>query len=319
MKPLVSISVPVYNAEKYLRQCLDSLVNQTLQEIEIVIVNDGSTDNSEAICREYAEKDSRVRFISKENGGSASARQTALDASEGLYICSCDADDWVESDTYEQLYKKAVETNADVVVYDYWFEYPDGRQTAMCNKIALDGENDLLNDALNGKFTSSVAFKMIRRDIFDKYSLSWEPGINLGEDFLMTLKILKHDVKVVYLPAALYHYRRIFGSNSYTNNISMDTFRQLLRIRQWVIANIDNKKYANGIFCIKLFNCFTALRVKDGISAQEYHQLVRQISYGDLLKYKYPKLKGLVVIIAKLFGYRFVKIVFKLSYKYLYN
>ena len=77
-KPLISISVPVYNAEKYLRQCLDSLVNQTLHNIEIVIVNDGSIDSSEAICREYAEKDSRIVLICKENGGSASARLAAL-------------------------------------------------------------------------------------------------------------------------------------------------------------------------------------------------------------------------------------------------
>lgn len=320
MQPLVSISVPVYNAGKYLRQCLDSLVNQTLHDIEIVVVNDGSTDNSEAICREYAERDPRVKLICKENGGSASARQAALDASKGKYICSCDADDRVEPDAYELLYKKAEETNADIVLCDSWSEYPDGRSVASVYGKEPHNRKDLLDDALNGRFPCQVWNKMFRREIFNKYALSWEPGINLGEDFLMTLKLLQHDVKVVYLPAPLYHYRREFGGNTYTNNITMSTFRQSYRIRQWVLANIDTEKYANGIFHLWVSLGFTALRVKDGMSSQYYRtEILSHIPYGGFFKYSYPKLKGMMVLSAKLFGYKFARGVFKLSYKHYYR
>lgn len=320
MKPLVSVSVPIYNAEKYLRQCLESLVNQTLRDIEIILVNDGSTDNSEAICREYAEKDPRVKLICKENGGSASARQAALDASTGEYICSCDSDDWVGVETYELLYKKAEETNADIVMYDYWSEYPDGRSIVSVYGKEPDSRKDLLDDALNANFPCQVWNKMFRREIFDKYALSWEPEINLGEDFLMTLKVLQHDVKVVYLPTPLYHYRREFGGNSYTNNITMTTFRQSYRIRQWVLANIDTDKYPNGMFSLWLSLSFTALRVKEGMSAQFYRtEILSHVPYGGFFKYRYPKLKGLLILSAKLFGYKFARGVYKLLYKYEYR
>ena len=319
-EPLISVSVPVYNAEKYLRQCLDSLLNQTLRDIEIVVVNDGSTDGSEAICREYAERDSRVVLICKENGGLAAARQTALEASKGLYFCACDADDWVEPDMYERLYKKAVETDADIVMCDYWSEYPNGKKIASVYGKDPSMRKDLLDDALNGEFPPQIWSKMFKRDMFQKYSLSWEPGINLGEDYLLTLKILQNNVQIVYVPCKLYHYRREYGGNSYTNNVTIGTFQQSLFIRQWVMENIDTKKYANGIFRIWLALCFTALRIKGGMSARYYRQkLLSNVPYSGFLKYSYPRTKGLVIISAKLLGYRFAQGVYRLTYRFVYH
>lgn len=126
----VSISVPVYNVEKYLRKCLDCLINQTLRDIEIILVDDGSTDLCPSICDEYVILDERVKVIHKQNGGLASARQAALDVATGDYFCACDADDWVEPDMYERLYQKALETDADIVMCDYWSEYSDGNMVA---------------------------------------------------------------------------------------------------------------------------------------------------------------------------------------------
>lgn len=320
MTPKVSVSVPVYNAMKYLRQCLDSLVNQTLRDIEIILVDDGSTDGSGAICDEYATSNPQIKVIHKANGGSASARQTALDASKGKYICSCDADDWVELDTYELLYKKAEETDADIVMCDYWSEYPDGRQIASVYGRNPNDRKDLLADALNGKFPSQVWCKMFRRDIFDKYSLSWEQGINLGEDFLMTIKVIRNNVKVAYLPTALYHYRRVFGSDSYTNNISMNTFLQLYRIRQWAMENLDTQKYANGLFQLWLALGFTALRVNEGMSAEYYRtEVLSHVPYSGFLKYNYPKLKGFLILLTKIFGYDVGKMLYRIGYKRVYK
>ena len=128
------------------------------------MVDDGSTDSSESSCNEYAEKDSRVKLISKENGGSASARQVALEASTGEYICACDADDWAEPDMFEKLYKKAVETGADIVMCDYWSEYPDGKLVEQKYPYELSERNDLLDDLLNGLFPKAIWNKLIRRD-----------------------------------------------------------------------------------------------------------------------------------------------------------
>lgn len=317
--PIISISVPVYNTEKYLRQCLESLVNQTLRDIEIIIVNDGSTDSSESICREYAEKDSRIKLICKENGGLASARQAALEVSTGQYFCVCDADDWVEPDIYEKLYAKAVETDADIVMCDYWSEYTDSQQTETYGKNP-ELQGDLLDDALNGNFPPQLWTKMIKRNLFNRLSLSWDPDVNLGEDFLLMLKILINNVKIAYQPLPLYHYRRDFGGSTYTNNITMKTLHQSLLIRQWIMLHVDTKKYANGIFRLWLNISFTAIRVKEGMTGDYYRkEILCHVPYSGFFKYEYPKLKGAFILFAKLFGYNFSKYIYDKAYKYVYH
>lgn len=118
----VSVIIPVYNTEKFLRKCLDSVCNQTLQDIEIICINDCSTDGSLEILREYAGKDNRIKLIELfENGGAAKARNIGIDIAHGEYIGFVDSDDFVDLDFYEKLYNKAVETGADAVkgVYKY--------------------------------------------------------------------------------------------------------------------------------------------------------------------------------------------------------
>jgi len=115
MQPKVSVIIPVYNIEKYLRECIDSVVNQTLKEIQIILVDDGSTDNSGNICKEYAKKYSTVEYYYKKNGGSASARNMGLDYAVGEYVGFMDSDDWVEPDMFEKMYYKAIEENVDII------------------------------------------------------------------------------------------------------------------------------------------------------------------------------------------------------------
>lgn len=318
--PKVSISVPVYNSEKYLFQCLDSLINQTLKDIEIIIVNDGSNDKSESICCEYADRDKRIKLINKPNGGLATARQVALESARGDYFCACDSDDWVEPTMYERLYEKAIESNADIVMCDSWSEYPDSKKIKHSYSYRLEDRKDLLGDALNGKFPCQVWNKMFKRELFKKYDISWEPGINLGEDFLIMLKILQHPVKVEYIAETLYHYRREMGGASYTNNISLKTFQQSLFIRKWAVKNLDKEKYANGIFRLWLNLAFTGLRVKDDMSTEYYNnEVMFNLPYTGFLKYKYPISKGGLVLLTKLFGYNTGKSIYKILYKYVYS
>lgn len=320
LNPKVSISVPVYNVEKFLRKSLDSLVNQTLQEIEIIIVNDGSTDSCSTICDEYAAKDPRIVIINKANGGLASARQAALDVARGEYFCACDADDWVEHDMYEKLYQKAQETDADIVMCDYWSEYHDEKRVASHYEFDLSKREDMLDDALNKHFPTMVWNKLYKRTLFKKYNLSWEQGINMGEDLLIMLKILSFPVRVAHIPVPLYHYRRIIGGSSYTNSISLSAFNQLLRIRKWTDENIYKEKYRNGLFVQWLDQAFAGLRVKEGMTSQYYqYTTLTRIPYIGFVKYSYSKLKGLVVLISKIFGYRAGRILVKLLYRYIYQ
>lgn len=314
----VSISVPVYNAEKYLRNCLDCLVNQTLQDIEIIVVNDGSTDGSEAIIREYAQKDSRIVLISKENGGSASARQAAIEVAKGKYFGACDADDWVEKDMYEKLYNKSEETGADIVMCDYWSEYAEGRQTSCKYTYELNSRKDLVDDALNGRFPCMVWNKLYRRELFEKYSLSWEPGINMGEDFLMSLKILQHPVKITYFPECLYHYRRMPGEDSYTNKITLSSYNQMLQIQGWIENNFDRDSFGKGIDHYLINIAFAGLRVEDGMTSSYYKQTsTSRLSISNLLKER--SLKAFVILWTKLLGYKAGLLVYKSLYKRVYK
>ncbi|MDE7089676.1 MAG: glycosyltransferase, partial [Prevotella sp.] len=222
----VSVTVPVYNTSSYLHQCLDSLQTQTLKEIEFILIDDGSTDNSGFICDEYAKRDSRFRVIHQKNGGSAVARQTGLDNAIGEYIIVCDSDDWVEPDMYEKLYRKAKDTDADIVCCGYFVEYKGGRslpvQTIMKE---LDGVVD--NDDLLRKGAGSSWVKLVKRSFFEKVNAFYESGINMGEDALIVYKLLRGNPKIVQIKGNLYHYRRLLSGNSYTNNVKMSHIFQL--------------------------------------------------------------------------------------------
>ena len=127
MNWLVSIIVPIYKVEPYLDQCVQSIVDQTYANLEIILVDDGSPDNCPAMCDAWAEKDSRIRVIHKANGGVSSARNAGLDMATGSYIAFVDADDWLEPAAVEILLEQAVSTGADIVVGNYYFDYVDGR------------------------------------------------------------------------------------------------------------------------------------------------------------------------------------------------
>ena len=147
ISPKVSIIVPIYNVEKYLRQCLDSIVNQTLKDIEIILVDDGSTDSCPSICDEYASKDKRIIVIHKENAGLGAAYNTGLDIAKGDYIGFVESDDWIESNMYEELYNKAVETGVDVVKSLYTRAFENDKFIVVNKFVTSKYCNQIVDDA----------------------------------------------------------------------------------------------------------------------------------------------------------------------------
>src|SRR4051812_34034895 len=114
MDPKISIIVPVFNVEKYIHDCLESILNQSFIDFELILVNDGSSDRSGVICDEYSKKDNRITVIHKENGGQSTARNRGIDLAKGDYIGFIDSDDWIDHDMYKVLYEKAIEIGADI-------------------------------------------------------------------------------------------------------------------------------------------------------------------------------------------------------------
>ena len=136
MNPKISVIVPAYNTEKYLRRCIDSILAQTFTDFELLLIDDGSTDQSGEICDEYADKDVRIKVFHKANGGVSSARNVGLDNALGEYICFCDADDWVDNDYFEQMRKKSIKCAEVLVPYSIPYEYVVC--AAVVNSVAAD-------------------------------------------------------------------------------------------------------------------------------------------------------------------------------------
>lgn len=204
----VSIIVPVYNVEKYLRKCLDSLINQTLKEIEIICVNDGSKDNSPKILEEYAKKDNRIIVINQENAGLSVARNSGIDIAKGEYIGFVDSDDWVDLDFFEKLYYSATSNDADIAVGGII------RVTGIKKKKFLNFEKETLTDNVNLKFElcdvpekSYVWNKIYKTEKLKEIGLEFEKGI-FYEDCIFTPQALFYLGKIVTVPNIYYYYLR---------------------------------------------------------------------------------------------------------------
>ena len=202
--PKVSIVIPVYNVEKYLRQCLDSVVNQTLQDIEIICVNDGSKDSSLQIMQEYQVKDPRIKIIDKENSGYGASMNRGFDAATGEYVIHVDPDDWVEQDMLQALYEKAVAESADMVICDYSEDIGDKRKVVVQKPSSLDA--NIVFKELFHSLHGSCCNKLVRRSLFDRFGIRFPKGYTILEDLYVSAMLCSHDIKIAYLPKAFYHY-----------------------------------------------------------------------------------------------------------------
>ena len=215
----ITVIVPVYNVENYLRKCLDSIIAQTYKNIEIIVVNDGSTDASGQICQEYTQIDNRIVYIEKENGGLSEARNVGLDKMTGSYVTFIDSDDWAELDYVEILYKKIIEYQADISVGNY-YSYNEDEETyyfhiygnsyyeKVYDNISIF-ENLYESQEMKSFALISAWGKLYKAKLFDY--LRFEKG-KLGEDGYFNQKMYLSVNKVVYLNKGLYAYRQRSGS-----------------------------------------------------------------------------------------------------------
>jgi glycosyltransferase involved in cell wall biosynthesis len=201
--PKVSIIIPVYNVEKYLRECLDSVVNQTLRDIEIICVNDGSPDRSPQILEEYASRDSRITVIHKENGGLSSARNAALPYIKSEYTLFVDSDDWIEPDLCEKTVTVADQEKADMTCFLYY-----NSQHYKYDKLILQGKGEQysLNDWF---YTPMVWLRLWRSDFILKNNLKFsEVSKCFSEDNIFNFVAFSCEPKLAFIPKRLYSYRQ---------------------------------------------------------------------------------------------------------------
>ena len=212
--PVISIIVPVYNVEKYLHRCIDSILAQTFPDFECILIDDGSPDNCPAICDEYAEKDGRIIVIHQKNAGVSAARNTGLDKASGEWIGFVDSDDWLEPNALGKLYNKQRETNADIVTGRYRNIYNNSKKTAV-SKFENKFKNNLVDLFMNNNI-KMLWGKLYRKILFDGYIV---PSENMAEDLFVNVQILsKPEFKKLHkIDDVIYNYDRRTGITSAKN------------------------------------------------------------------------------------------------------
>jgi glycosyltransferase involved in cell wall biosynthesis len=250
----ISIVVPVYNVQPYLEKCLDFLIRQSQPNIEIIVVNDGSTDNSLDIIHRYALKDQRIRVIDKANEGLGAARNAGLKISTGKYVMFVDADDWISNEACNKLLSIAENSNADVVIFDLTF-YDNKRyitREQYQTQTAISGEEYLLSAMRNGGFSPTVCNKFVRREIIENIFF---PEDTKHEDIYFTILSLLECKRVVTTNDVSYYYR-INRLGSLTNMLNFEDFQDILNIYKIIFSKLEDKDmnyiYKNQFFLLNI-------------------------------------------------------------------
>lgn len=204
---MLSLIIPIYNASSYISSTLKALLSSSSPSIEIILVDDGSTDASPSICDEYAAKDKRIRVLHEPHSGVAHSRQVGLETAKGEYILYVDADDQVESGMMANMYQVAVTQKADMVICDYRELTYDGEVYRKQEPSALDGLA-VLEDILSGKQYGSLWNKMMRREWLLQTKASFPQGLTMREDLIFLSQCLPYASKIAYIPKAYYGYER---------------------------------------------------------------------------------------------------------------
>lgn len=216
MVPMVSIIVPVYNAEKYIERCVDSILNQEYTDFELILADDGSEDTTGAICDGYAAKDSRVRVIHKENTGVSDTRNGAIEKARGTYLQFVDSDDWITPDATKQLIRAATERDCDMVIADFYRVVGE----RVSPKGDIDEDGFLTREEFAAHMMENPADfyygvlwnKLYRRDIVEKYHLRMDAEISWCEDFMFNLEYIRHAERFYALKTPVYYYVKTKGS-----------------------------------------------------------------------------------------------------------
>lgn len=223
---LLSVIVPVYKAEEYIHRCVDSIIAQTWSNLEIILVDDGSPDNSGVICDEYASKDSRIRVIHKANGGVSSARNAGIDVATGKYIAFVDSDDYIDPQMYEKLFY-ALTSDDSIAVCDFMMDYGNGhlesKITVEMGNSKIDTIKSLLLSDVGGGSVYMISPKTIIGNLrFPEY-------LNNGEDLWFVLRLFAKSERIVKIDAPLYYY---YQSNdvSLTHGWSCDSAKKCVRV-----------------------------------------------------------------------------------------
>jgi len=247
-QPKISVIIPVYKAEAYLHRCVDSILNQTFQDFEILLVDDGSPDRSGAICDEYAAANPKVKVFHQENRGAAAARKQGVERAEGQYLCFVDADDYIRDVALDRLVEKANSSDNDIVIGGFCLLKGEKR-TFVRNYSSYGADNvSVLCSVVSERcIYPSLCAKLIRRNLFDK--IQWVESLSIGEDAAITYQLLYHAKKIGFIDDTVYVYE--YNADSSSHKLSEKARCSIIQFCLWSetfferIGYLDDDRFAS--------------------------------------------------------------------------
>lgn len=314
-KPLLSIIIPVYNVEDYIRQCIDSILTQTYREFEIILVDDGSIDKCSSICDEYALADGRVKVIHKENGGLSDARNTGIHKALGEYLLFIDGDDFIEKNSLEKIVKAfKSESYPDILFLNALLYYNDGRILQYGNKLKNEYFNGKSKDFVlkqlssRGQFHVSACLKAVKRTLILKNHIFFEKGI-VGEDVDYSIKLYLIADTYSYLDIIYYYYRQERTGSIMASNDSKRFYDLMYIIAKWEeMSRTDYIEYQYLILRFLYHQYYVLMllyRITDSeLKTKAVKSEIKRFSY--ILKIMNNKKATLLYIAFKILGIGFV-------------
>lgn len=265
---LISIIIPVYNVEPYVTRCINSVIAQTYKNIEIIIVDDGSTDNSGTICDNYAMIDSRIKIIHQKNSGTIIARNEGLKIAQGKYIGFVDSDDYIKPQMYENLYNCISTGNYDIVWCDVIIDLSD-------RQISTQFDNSeepatLLSELLKGDFPGWLCNKLFSTEFYHKCNIYQDPKCPTMEDSLIMTQLIYHKPKLKHLNKPLYIYNQTNSNSLTATNFYLKCIKNLEHIEQFLMSKNIFDTYKPDF-------SFLAMKVKLGILKKNQFFLAKKI------------------------------------------
>lgn len=248
----ISILVPVYNVSKYIKQCIESVISQTYPYWELVLVDDGSTDESPTICDNFVNKDSRIKVIHKKNGGLASARNAGLENASGSWIMMLDGDDWISPYALQKSIDTAYNHNADFIKFSHILEYT--KFSKNFSYPIIREKEEYIDALLSRSIPTSIWGGLYKRELFNKLNPKFTNGLNFGEDYSVTPRLLYFSTNPIFLQDCLYHYRVL--NNSYVGSHKWSNIQQLIECEKIIFdffSNLDNHRYKNSLYAGRIW------------------------------------------------------------------
>lgn len=260
MEDLISIIIPIYNADRYLDKCLEFVINQTYRNIEIILINDGSTDNSINIINEYKQKDERILVINRENKGVLYTRLEGLKKAKGKYISYIDSDDWIEKNMIEILYNKIIKYDADVVKCEYAYNNSNVANGTLNIKEDKFIKKEEFEPLFYDKFFVDMNIhnlwdQMFKKELIIDCISNINTDISMGDDLEINIQLFKNIRNILFIPDVLYHYR--YNCDSISNNSKIENIKKKI---------IDiTKSYYHAYESIEKYDIKNEIRYKQGV------------------------------------------------------